>query len=125
MNQHSIILSLGTNSDDGMNILCQTEDILRSWIKIDSCTRKLKNPAIGMGEEANDFYNMLIKTRTSLPLHDIMLLAKRLEALMGNSHQLRSEGIVLMDMDIIRWDDTILKPKDTDREYYKILIEEL
>lgn len=125
MNQHSIILSLGTNCNDGINILRQAEDILRSWIRLESCSRILRNPAIDMGEDTNDFHNMLIKTETSLSLKDVTFLSKKLECMMGNTSQLRSNGIVMMDVDIIRWDDRILKPGDTEREYYKILIEEL
>lgn len=125
MNQHSIILSLGTNVSDGIDTLCKAEQILRSWIKLDSCSRMLKNPAIGMKEGTNDFYNMLIKTKTTLPLQDIMLLVKKLESMMGNTTQLRSMGIIRMDMDIIIWDDEIIKPNDTEREYYKTLIKEI
>ena len=125
MNQHSIILSLGTNVNDGIDTLCKAEQILRSWIKLDSCSRMLKNPAIGMKEGTNDFYNMLIKTKTTLPLQDIMLLVKKLESMMGNTTQLRSMGIIRMDMDIIIWDDEIIKPNDTEREYYKTLIKEI
>lgn len=125
MNQHSIILSLGTNVSDGIDTLCKAEQTLRSWIKLDSCSRMLKNPAIGMKEGTNDFYNMLIKTKTTLPLQDIMLLVKKLESMMGNTTQLRSMGIIRMDMDIIIWDDEIIKPNDTEREYYKTLIKEI
>lgn len=125
MNLHSTTLSLGTNSDNGMEALCQAEEILRSWIRLDSCSRKYRNPAIGMEEGTNDFHNMLIKTETSLSLQEMMCLAKRLESMMGNTSLLRSKGIVAMDMDIIAWDGMTLKPNDTEREYYKILIQDI
>lgn len=121
MKQHSLILSLGSNSADGAEKLSKAEQILRSWIRLDVCSRILKNPAIGMGNEAEDFHNMLIKTKTTLSLNEMQALAKTLEHIMGNSQEMREKGIVNMDMDIIIWDDILVKPKDVEREYYKEL----
>lgn len=121
MKQHSLILSLGSNSADGAEKLSKAEQILRSWIRLDVCSRILKNPAIGMGNEAEDFHNMLIKTKTTLSLNEMQALAKTLEHIMGNSQEMREKGIVNMDMDIISWDDILVKPKDVEREYYKEL----
>lgn len=125
MKQHSIILSLGSNNLEGMEKLCKAEGILRSWIRLDACSRILKNPAIGMGSDAEDFHNMLIRTETSLNLNEMQTLAKTLERMMGNTQEMREKGTVNMDMDIIYWDDVLLKPKDIEREYYKTLIKEL
>lgn len=125
MKQHSLILSLGSNSTDGAEKLGKAEQTLKSWIRLEACSRILKNPAIDMGNEAEDFHNMLIRTKTTLDLNEMQTLAKTLEQIMGNSQEMRERGIVNMDMDIICWDDVLLKPKDVEREYYKVLIKEL
>lgn len=125
MKQHSMILSLGTNNHDGIAILSKAESIINAWIGGGSCSRKLRNPAIGMGEGADDFYNMLIKKDTTLSLSEMNDLSKKLESMMGNTAELRKDGIVMMDMDIVEWDGEPIKPKDTEREYYQTLIKEL
>lgn len=63
------------------------------------------------------FLNRVAVFRTVLPQMKIEQLLKRTEFLLGRRPENKKQGRIPIDIDLIRWNDCILKPDDLQRTY--------
>lgn len=121
MNDHIAVLSLGSNKTDGEQLIKFASSVLSTWFMSIDFSCILRNPAINMPSETPDYFNMLVLVRTKFNADEIKRLAKTLERMAGDTKELRRNGVVIMDIDIVEYDNSILKPNDTKRDYYRTL----
>lgn len=70
------------------------------------------------------FVNMLGVFHSNLNTAEINVRLKEIEKLMGRKLEDKSIGKVVIDLDLIRMDDIILRTKDYNSEYVKLLLPE-
>lgn len=122
-NKNRIILCLGSNQDKETNIQ-RAADRLRGYFPdlivdkpvltkpIDCC-----NPAL--------FLNEVAIASTSLSKEEVRSILKQIESFMGRTSQSKIEGIIPIDIDLIVWNNEVLKPDDWNRDYVKEAFERL
>lgn len=118
---HEVIISIGTNYDEGRHQQ-RIADMLMACFSCVALTPVLRNPAIGMPEATPDFHNQLALVHTTQSQLEVNAILKALESLAGNTRELRKKGIIVADIDIITYDNIVIKEEDTKRNYYTQLI---
>jgi len=62
---------------------------------------------------------------TTLSHSEITPLLKAIEKAAGRSKELKAVGIIPIDIDLIQWNDLVLKPEDLTRSYVRKGLDEL
>lgn len=122
---YNYIISIGCNTDNGEKTIEEAEWMMRRFFPVVLCTRTLRNPAVGMGENAHDFYNALVCVRAHMSESKVNSICKVMQFLLGNSDEKRSKGIIAFDADVVIANGTIIRQKDYEREYFQTLLPEL
>lgn len=65
------------------------------------------------------FSNQLARFHTPLSAEEVRLLLKEIEKGHGRTPEDKSQGIVRLDLDLLMYDDTVLKPDDLERPFVK------
>ena len=74
---------------------------------------------------ARDYANMMASCTTRLNISDLNILLKNIETSVGNTPALRSKGIVMMDIDLMKYKTTRYHISDWSREYIMKLYSQL
>jgi len=124
MNQqtHYILLALGSNVAAELHIE-QAKARLSAIFPQLRFSRSLITPAIGI--VSPPFMNCLAEGYCSVPLEEIIVALKDIEAQMGSVSEERKKGIVKIDIDLLQFDNTKRKADDWSRDYIQLLINEL
>ena len=124
MNQqtHYILLALGSNVAAELHIE-QAKARLSAVFPQLRFSRSLITPAIGI--VSPPFINCLAEGYCSVPLEEIIVALKDIEAEMGSVSEERKKGIVKIDMDLLQFDNTKRKADDWSRDYIQLLLNEL
>lgn len=65
-----------------------------------------------------DYLNMVVKVQTVLEPERLIQLGKEFEAECGRSAESKKRGIVEMDVDLVKYGKTILRPEEFTRTYF-------
>lgn len=124
MNQqtHYILLALGSNVAAELHIE-QAKARLSAVFPQLRFSRSLITPAIGI--VSPPFINCLAEGYCSVPLEEVIVALKNIEAQMGSVSEERKKGIVKIDIDLLQFDDMKCKTDDWGRDYIQLLIKEL
>jgi 2-amino-4-hydroxy-6-hydroxymethyldihydropteridine diphosphokinase len=68
------------------------------------------------------FLNILAYFETNMVKEEIQGRFKSIEKVMGRQPSHKAEGIVIIDIDLIQWNNEVLKPDDFKRDYMNELI---
>jgi 2-amino-4-hydroxy-6-hydroxymethyldihydropteridine diphosphokinase len=71
------------------------------------------------------FNNQVAIFETTLSADEVHTILKQIECDHGRLPTDKSYGVVKMDIDLVKYDETVLKPEDMEREFVKTGIEEL
>ncbi len=71
------------------------------------------------------FFNQSAKIRTLWSVEEIKSNFKRIENRIGRKAEDKLKGIVKIDLDLLSYDGTVLKPEDWERPYVQAGIKEL
>ena len=117
---HKVLLSIGTNTDACFNLK-------RAIDSLHSCFPNIKFTSIiesaPCGAIFNEpFLNTLAYFETNMVKEDIKVRFKSIEKNMGRQPSHKAEGIVIIDIDLIQWNNEVLKPDDFKREYMNELL---
>lgn len=117
-----LILSLGSNTDqeECMSAAC---DKLREMFGDDIVfSRQMWTNPIGI--ESGKFLNCLVFTHTFHKLEYVNKAMKYIERLCGNRKRARSNNIIKMDIDILKYGEQKLHDKDWSRTYIITLMKD-
>lgn len=73
----------------------------------------------------NDFLNQLALAYTNQELEDVVCNLKLLEKQIGRNSEDKTKGVIKIDIDLIKWNDTVLKEEDWKRSYVADLLPSL
>ena len=114
---NKIILSLGSNQDQEKN-MAEAVRILRNQFVSIAFSNSVYTEPIGLTGSA-PFLNWVAVAYTSEQLDEIKHLLKRIEYKLQRMPDDKNFGIVPIDIDLLQWNELILKPDDL-RRYYII-----
>lgn len=120
---HKILLSIGSNTDACSN-MSKAKELLRSCFPTIKYTDAIETTPYGE-KYTTPFLNSLAYLKTDLNSNEVVRQLKAIERKMGRRASHKSEGIVIIDIDLLQWDTEILKPDDFERDYMQQLIVEI
>lgn len=119
---HIVIIALGTNTDHNRNMDIALS-LIRRVVRDVRCSRRIWTEPIGMA--SGMFLNMLVSGSCRLSLQELKMEIKSMERGCGRTTEAQRNGIVRMDIDILKYDNETEHTDDWNREYIKELIKEL
>lgn len=101
------------------------EERLRGLFPAIRFSSSLRSPAYGMPEGTADYVNAVAICDTILPYEELIQQLKALERQQGRSPELKSKGIVTLDIDVLQYGTKKYKPADWQRDFNIQLLNEL
>jgi 2-amino-4-hydroxy-6-hydroxymethyldihydropteridine diphosphokinase len=118
---NKIILALGSNTDQEMNMM-RVEQYLRDLFTDIAFSTHLWTEPIGI--QSDRFINELAFIKTRHGQQQIVRAMKQLEKRCGSTKAERTKNIIRIDVDILQFNDIRLKEDDWNRDYIKLLIKQ-
>ncbi len=115
MNIHHCLLCLGSNYEYLINLASARKALKLAFLDI-RFGNEMITEAIG-DQWLSPFGNQLAQFTTSLDIEDIRLILKQIEKNQGRLPEDKKQGIVKIDIDLLMYDDEVLKPEDMKREF--------
>ncbi len=88
-------------------------------------TSPITTAAYGKSDTANPYANMLLEGYTDMPETELTLRLKRLEKELGDTTELRGHDIIMMDIDLLLYNEERRHHNDWERPYTKTLLQML
>jgi 2-amino-4-hydroxy-6-hydroxymethyldihydropteridine diphosphokinase len=120
---NKVLLSIGTNVDREVNLAVCHKLLEESFGEIHYSNTSVTIPY--GNHYKNDFLNQLAIVYTDKDKEYVSLLLKSIEKQIGRNPKDKENGIVKIDIDLIIWNDDILKPTDISRSYITELLPSL
>ncbi len=117
---HKVLLSIGSNSNACFNMEQATNYLLSYFpnIKFTSVIETEPHGAI----YKDPFLNALAYFETDMSKEQLLLQLKTIEKEMGRQAAHKAKGKIIIDIDLAKWDNDILKPDDFERDYMHMLM---
>ena len=118
------IIGIGSNTTDAK---ARVEECCRqlSYVATESRFSSIyETEAVGTIPQPN-YHNCVGVLRTSQPFEELKQKFKEMEREAGRLPEHKTEGKVIIDIDIVVWNNEVIKPTDLTRTYMTIGMEEL
>ena len=115
MNHHFCLLCLGSNSNRHFRMEAARKALMELFPNIRFST-EMTTEAIG-DKFLSPFSNQVAKIETPLTREEIRSLLKKIEKENGRLPEDKEQGIVKLDIDLLTFDDLILKPNDLEKDF--------
>ncbi|MBL6453416.1 MAG: 2-amino-4-hydroxy-6-hydroxymethyldihydropteridine diphosphokinase [Porphyromonas sp.] len=122
--KNKAIVSIGSNEHRTTNVKEVMELLKKYFPTIRFSTPQLTDP-VDMPEDAKPFLNLIALFETELDCEALDAKLKKLETKLGRDRDDDEEGVIPMDLDIIKWNDEVYKPQDMVRPYVVAGLDEL
>lgn len=120
---HKVLLSIGTNTNACFNLKRAINNLYSNFPNIRFTTITESEPC---GANFNGpFLNTLAFFETNMVKDEIMMRLKTIEKSMGRKPNHKAEGKIIIDIDLIKLDNEVLKPEDFKRSYINELLLEI
>ncbi|WP_108823100.1 2-amino-4-hydroxy-6-hydroxymethyldihydropteridine diphosphokinase [Dysgonomonas sp. Marseille-P4361] len=117
------LLSIGTNEDRDRNLdLCH--QLLEKQFLFIAYSKTSMTVPYGNSYKS-DFLNQLAFIYTDKEKDEVVSLLKSIEKEIGRSNGDKEKGIVKIDVDLIVWNEEVVKPTDISRSYVSDLLPSL
>ena len=117
-----LVLVLGSNHDQQHHIDEAKENLSRQFGGIKFTSQRWTEP---IGMQSDKFLNCLAYAETSHSLNRIRKSLRYIEIRCKDTKALRRLNVVNLDIDILRYGDTILQEEDWQRNYITELLKEI
>lgn len=122
--RHRIIIAFGTNA--GIDRICEAKTLLRKNFTEISFSRVMQTEPIGKQFHGTTFYNAIACCSTHIgKADDIVNILKALEKESGDREELRKAGKVVLDLDLLKYDNDVYHKDDWSRGYIKELTQDI
>lgn len=112
-----VIFCLGSNIDDRRQRIEKACQWIASVMTVEAQSDIYDTPPFsGVG---SDYVNTVVAVSTDLTLEAIDALCKDYERREGRDDKCRKSGIVPIDMDVVIYGDTIVRPHEISRYYFQ------
>ncbi|WP_101689985.1 2-amino-4-hydroxy-6-hydroxymethyldihydropteridine diphosphokinase [Dysgonomonas massiliensis] len=117
---NKVLISIGSNFDSNNNII-SCRQLLDLYFEHISYSEVCETVPYGKNYKHN-FLNQLAIISTEKELSNIKFILKSIEKKLGRDANDKETGLVKIDVDLVIWNQDILKPKDISRAYVKSLL---
>lgn len=117
------ILVLGSNYEKEKNVEAARQLLKVSFPHIRFAPKVYTRPVGCRNPES--FLNQVALLETSLPQPSVSQLLKEIETTLGRTPEDKIKEQIVIDIDLVWWNNVPLKPSDLSREYIRKGIEEL
>ena len=119
---HRVLISLASNHRRQQH-LQQAHEALRQVLQREAYTPVVGTPAVGASaNQANPYLNQLVVAYTTLPATELCQRLKQIETQLGRIPEMRQEGIVPIDLDLLLFDGQRYHERDWERPYVRQLL---
>lgn len=112
-----LVICIGSNSNDREWQMTNCINWLKSILSDCQVSPVYTTPALN-GVDA-DYMNAVMRAKTHDTFSEINEKLKQYETICGRTPASKLQGVVPMDLDIIMWDNEILRPKDFQHSYFQ------
>lgn len=113
--KNKIIIGLGSNSNYKENMVRTRRRLKDYFPEIDFSNDELTDPVDWITDDP--FLNAVAIAYTDLEKEEVRSYFKTLEAECGRTKALKLKGVIPMDIDMLKWNDEVLKVKDLQLDY--------
>jgi len=117
------LISIGTNEERKKNLTLCHRFLNNEFDNIHYSDTSVTKPYGATYK--NDFLNQLAIIYTEKEKEEVAFLLKKAEKEIGRNAADKLKGIVKIDIDLVIWNDEVLKPADITRSYIKDLLPSL
>jgi len=117
-----IVLSLGSNQNREQNMDRAVELLIHAFDSI-LFSERIETKPYGSLTNSSPFYNQVAIAYTPLAIDDLVFYLKSIEKKIGRTPEDKPRGLIPIDIDLIQWNETILKPEDLQREYIQTALQ--
>lgn len=110
------VISLGSNTYDRQEKMAAAIAHFCSALKVEARSSVYETEPWGGGDKT--YANCVMAGSTSLTEDALSSLAKSWERECGRDEYAKSAGIVPIDVDIVIWNDVVLRSKELERDYF-------
>lgn len=115
---HKFVICLGSNLAPCDIRVSDAVARLGHYLSVDRESHGYITPSHnGIG---NDYYNVVILGRTDVDYQNLYAVAKRIERDLGRTEASAASGVMPIDIDIVIFDDVVVKPDDFIRRHFTI-----
>lgn len=123
MGLNKIILSLGSNRESEANIR-RANELLCAYLTSVTFSEAAYTEAVGL-PEGGEFLNQVAVGYTQEQPEAIRQTLKQMERQLGRTPEGKAQGCIPIDIDLLQWNEQVLKPADLEREYVVSLLRTL
>lgn len=106
-------LGLGSNvASASSNISEAVERIRRADVEVEAVSN--------VYQTQSPYYNMVVRVRTDCPYEALRSLTKGIETEMGRTPQMKTLGVVPIDIDVVVYDGRVVRPTDYEADYFRM-----
>ena len=117
MNQHTCILCLGSNFYRIAHMAYAQRDLKKHFPTI-RFSEEMETEAIG-SRFLSPFSNQVASFETTLSSEEVRAILKQIERDLGRLPEEKPQGVIRIDIDLLIYDDCVLKPADLERDFVK------
>ena len=117
MNQHTCILCLGSNFYRIAHMAYAQRELKKHFPAI-RFSEEMETEAIG-SRFLSPFSNQVASFETTLSSEEVRAILKQIERDLGRLPEEKSQGVIRIDIDLLMYDDCVLKPADLERDFVK------
>lgn len=122
--KHECLLCLGSNSDGTMH-LQNAEKMLNGLFPAIRWGEILSTPAEGNALCALPYLNRAAVIYTPMGMKEVKDILKKIESDNGRTPDCKRTGIIPLDIDLLKFDNRILKPEDMKKNYVRRALQSL
>lgn len=116
MEGNRIILSLGSNTERELNME-RAKVLLQEIFKLITFSEPIETQPYGSLTGGAAFLNQVAIASTSLNANEVRNHLKFIEKTIGRCPEHKRQKMVLIDVDLLQWNNIILKPADLQMDY--------
>ena len=120
--KNRIVIVLGSNKDSERNME-QACYMLEKLFPVQWAEAVYTRPLHCISPEP--FLNRVGLSFTSSDIKELRVCFKQMEKALGRTADSKQSGVIPMDIDLVRWNDIVLKPDDWSRDYVQNGIKEI
>lgn len=121
--RHKYVLSIGSNHNREINMMLAEKELTQLFGNISFSTQKLTSP-VGMSNNLL-FANRVALFWSDMILDEVKLILKQIEQSAGRSKESKSVGLIPLDLDVVIYDDGVVKEDDLRRDYMVDMLKEI
>lgn len=111
------VLSIGSNAPNRHDMMACCKQWLEHTFELTAFASAYSTPAIN-GKDA-DYLNTVAVITTTLPMAELSAVLKDYEKQCGRTPESKLLGVIPIDLDIVLWNSTVVRPNDYKQEYFQ------